>query len=229
MNPSVQFNPDALNQAADTEFRRRDGNGDGNLNSDEMPQQLRGSVTKWDKNGDTFIDINEFREYFMARILGGDDSQGTRGVASIIIEEEELDRKPVVYRAGGKMPPGMPGWFKEMDIDEDGQIAVWEWRKAGKSLDEFTSWDINDDGLVTPDEAVRQQTSLNKANGISSSGEKPAFGGFGGFGGKGGGKKGGGGFGTPPDGSTGERPAFGGFGKGGGGKGGSKKDKTGGQ
>ncbi len=223
MNPSPQLNPEALSQAADIEFRRRDANGDGKLNTDEMPPQLRGNLPKYDKNGDSLIDINEFREYFSARVLGGDDSQATRGIASIIIEEEELDRKPVVFRAGGKMPAGLPGWFKELDIDGDAQIALWEWRKGGKSVDEFGSWDLNDDGFITPDEAVRQQLAQNKANGLTSpgsSGEKPAFGGFGGFGGKGGKK---GGFGTPPEGTTGERPAFGGFGKGGFGKG-SKKN-----
>jgi Ca2+-binding EF-hand superfamily protein len=149
---------DVINQLADADFRRRDANGDGKLNQDEMPPPLRFGLAKYDRNGDGFIDMYEYREYFAARLagnVGGKDDSGTRGIASIIIEEEELDRKPVVFRAGGQMPAGLPPWFKELDTDGDGQVALYEWRKGGKNLDEFREWDLNDDGFITPEEAIK--------------------------------------------------------------------------
>jgi Ca2+-binding EF-hand superfamily protein len=149
---------DVINQLSDAEFRRKDTNGDGKLNDSEMSGFLRSNLAKYDKNGDGFIDMYEYREYFAARLagnVGGKDDSGTRGIASIIIEEEELDRKPVVFRAGGQMPAGLPSWFKELDTDGDGQVALYEWRKGGKNLDEFREWDLNDDGFITPEEAIK--------------------------------------------------------------------------
>jgi Ca2+-binding EF-hand superfamily protein len=171
---------DVINQLADADFRRRDTNGDGKLNEDEMPGPLRFALAKWDKNGDGFIDMYEYRDYFGARLGGGGgDDSGTRGIASIIIEEEELDRKPVVFRAGGKMPAGLPPWFKELDTDGDGQVALYEWRRAGKDLDEFKNWDLNDDGLITPEEAIKVLV-MNSPKGSANASVASANGTFGG-------------------------------------------------
>jgi hypothetical protein len=160
---------DVINQLADADFRRRDINGDGKLNQDEMPVPLRFALAKWDKNGDGLIDMYEYRDYYSARLAGGGgDDSGTRGIASIIIEEEELDRKPVVFRAGGTMPAGLPPWFKDLDTDGDGQVALYEWRRAGKNLDEFKNWDLNDDGLITPEEAIKC-LAMNSPKGSANS------------------------------------------------------------
>jgi hypothetical protein len=171
---------DIINQLADADFRRRDANGDGKLNPDEMPGPLRFALAKWDKNGDGLIDMYEYRDYYGARLAGGSgDDGGARGPASIIIEEEELDRKPVVFRAGGTMPAGLPPWFKQLDTDGDGQVALYEWRKAGKDLDEFKNWDLNDDGLITPEEAIKY-LAMNSPKGSASSSVAAANGTFGG-------------------------------------------------
>lgn len=201
--PATPTNPGLLNQLADEQFKRHDNNNDNKLTPDEMPGSLRRDLNRWDKNGDGLIDQAEFRDYYATRLGGGGDDGGAKGIASIIIEEEELDRKTVVFRVGGKLPPGLPAWFKELDTagDKDGQVALWEWKKGGKELDDFRTWDLNDDSYVTIDEATRVQA---KANGKSSNGsgslsettsiypsERPQFGGFGkggfgkgGFGGK---------------------------------------------
>src|SRR5262249_61034449 len=49
---------DWASMRAEWDFRRRDLNQDGVLNSDEMPEGLRDERAKWDANGDGFIDIN---------------------------------------------------------------------------------------------------------------------------------------------------------------------------
>jgi hypothetical protein len=238
INPSVALNPDAVNQQADMDFRRRDNNGDGRLAIEEVPQDMRRTFLKWDKNADGFIMVDEYREFFMARAMGSlDEMSGSKGVASIIVDEEELDRKTVVIRAG-KLPTGLPEWFSELDYDKDGQVALWEWRKGGKSVEDFGGiWDLNDDGFITPEEALRSQSTIARnskngdgtsqsANGDNRSKGKGKWGGFGG---------------DPNGGGNGERPAWGPGGMfpggggggmfpgGGGGKdGGGKKGKKGG-
>ena len=171
--PVAPPNPDVLNQLADAQFKRMDVNGDGKLNEDEMPGPLRNGLSRWDKNGDNLIDQNEFREYFASRLGGGggDNQGGTRGIASIIIEEEDLDKKTVVYRAGGKAPPGLPSWFKELDTDKDGQVSLPEWREGNKKLEEFKTWDLNDDGLITMEEAAKVSLA---ARGIASTPGSPS-------------------------------------------------------
>ncbi|HZZ81541.1 MAG TPA: hypothetical protein VFE62_23770 [Gemmataceae bacterium] len=211
--------PTALHKYADAEFKRNDQNGDGKLVVEEMPASLRSNLARWDKDGDKLIDINEYRDYWIARVQGSEDAnnQGAKGIASIIIDEEDLDRKPVVYRVGGKTPPGLPDWFKKLDTDNDGQVAMYEWRMAGKSMDDFKTWDHNDDGFITAEEAAKQQLTVakdNPSNSLAVSGYDARQGG-GGFMGKG---------------KNGDRKGFGGFGgNGGGGFGGfSKKKKNGG-
>ncbi len=231
VNP--QASPDQIDALAEAEFKKADSNSDGRLNQEEMPRPLRFSLVKFDTNADNLIDLQEFKLYFNARMQGNDNSGNGGGVASIIIQDADLDAKPVVFRAGGKMPTGLPRWFMELDTDHDGQVAPYEWRRANKSMDEFANWDLNGDMFITPDEALHQQTALAKTSKSQGSmagfgggdegdgprpfsfGKKGEGGGYGPFGGgKDGGKKGFGGFGG---GEGGERPSIGGmFGKKGG-------------
>ena len=200
-NPQQAPSGDAILMLAEAEFKKRDINGDGKLIPEEMNDRLRGNMSRWDTNGDRLIDFNEFKEYVANRNQGNEQSNTA---AAIIIEDEDLDRKPVVFRVGGKTPGGLPSWFKELDTDVDGQVALYEWRRASKSMDEFTNWDLNGDGFITPEEAIRQQTVLAKT---SKSPGSMAFGG--GEEGDGSSKFSKGDFGKGK-GGKGERPSFGG-------------------
>jgi hypothetical protein len=164
--PPGANNTEMLNQWADADFRRHDENGDGKLNVDEMPGPLRKDLAKWDTNGDGFIDQTEYRHYFITRFQermngGGPGGRAPDPVASLI--EEDLDKRPVVYRAGKLPEKGLPPWFKQLDTDNDGQVALYEWRLAGKDLAEFKQWDRDDDGFITPEEALQVQAKLNPA------------------------------------------------------------------
>jgi len=63
--------------------------------------------------------------------------------------------KPVAIRYG-HLPEGLPDWFDEYDINQDGQVALHEWRRAGESIESFNTYDLNSDGLITAEEVFRQ-------------------------------------------------------------------------
>ena len=75
-----------------------------------------------------------------------------------------------VWRSGF-LPKELPGWFKELDANNDGQVSLMEWMKAGKPMSEFAKYDRNDDGLLTPEEVLRV-TRL--AAGLPANGEAVA-------------------------------------------------------
>jgi hypothetical protein len=163
MMPSAQpGGGDWASMRAEFDFRRRDLNQDGVLNSDEMPEGLRDERTKWDANGDGFIDINEYKEYYRARMQQFMVEQAASGQwggfpnFSQMPTEEEQKPKPTVYRAGA-LPPNVPAWFTEADTDRDAQIGLYEWRAKGWPIDKFLEMDRNNDGFLTVDEVLRAQ------------------------------------------------------------------------
>jgi Ca2+-binding EF-hand superfamily protein len=58
----------------------------------------------------------------------------------------------VLAGPGGVLPRGLPSWFVKLDKNQDGQISVREWQAGGKKLEEFRKYDLNGDGLITPNE-----------------------------------------------------------------------------
>jgi Ca2+-binding EF-hand superfamily protein len=56
---------------------------------------------------------------------------------------------------GGGVVKGLPPWFRELDKDGDGQVSLREWRQGGKKVKDFREYDLNDDGLITVEEALR--------------------------------------------------------------------------
>lgn len=176
------MNPEAM---ADAMFNRLDQNGDGLINPDEMPEQLRVEREKFDLNGDGFIDANEFRAFTRARAQQAmqerGQGQGQSGGESWdyvpgLFEDE--DRKPVVYRAG-KLPRDIPAWFRELDTDEDGQIGLYEWRASRRSVEEFQEMDRNGDGFLVVEEVMRVTPSSRGQGRDSSDSSRFAQNGFG--------------------------------------------------
>jgi Ca2+-binding EF-hand superfamily protein len=156
-------------------FKVRDRNGDGYLDKDEMPAEIRNNLAMYDKDGDGRISFDEYLEYRILTQAGfpmpGDKAgkpappvpmvpevpamqeKPATPPRVIIVDDDELERRPTVYRAGN-LPKGMPSWFALLDTNADGQVALWEWRKGGKSLGEFAMWDRNHDGFITVEEVL---------------------------------------------------------------------------
>jgi hypothetical protein len=115
--------------------------------------------------------------------------------------QQEEEPQMIVYRYG-KLPKELPNWWEQLDEDKDGQIGLYEWRKAGRSMDEFNELDLNRDGLITPDEWLKAQKLMwEHKPGEKPDGPAPRVGTTGpGRGGRGG--PGGGTYGGPGDRST---------------------------
>jgi hypothetical protein len=87
------------------------------------------------------------------------------GAAPIVpATEPEEESRPTVHRPG-KLPKGLPDWFAKLDTDGDGQIGLYEWKEAGRSLDEFRKLDRNGDGFITVEEALRASKTATASSG----------------------------------------------------------------
>jgi hypothetical protein len=64
------------------------------------------------------------------------------------------EARPMVSRAT-RLLPGLPDWFTALDTDRDGQVGLYEWKRAGRTLADFRRYDENADGFITPDECLR--------------------------------------------------------------------------
>jgi hypothetical protein len=155
---------------AEEYFRRLDQNGDGYLNYDELPDDLREDRDRWDTDHNGLIDLNEFKAFFRAKMEQfmvdrgqAASSYSSRGglsfpsfaPASAPAPAQE-ERKPQVYRSDN-LPKELPPWFKQLDTDHDMQIGLYEWKAAGRSIEEFMRIDRNNDGFLTVDEVLRWQ------------------------------------------------------------------------
>ncbi len=91
------------------------------------------------------------------------------------IDLEELEQRPNVY-TGPKLPPGLPDWFAKLDTDRDGQIGLYEWVAAKKSIEEFKAMDRNGDGFLTPEEVlyfIASETNPEAVASGSANSKKP--------------------------------------------------------
>ncbi|MBO0697840.1 MAG: hypothetical protein J2P46_05575, partial [Zavarzinella sp.] len=158
-------------------FQRLDKNQDGMLTVDEMPESLQAERAKWDKNGDGFIDLNEFKAYEQARFEARQSGDTPRPAAADapggqfdpMAPEEEPRKRPTIVRAGS-MPQDFP--YSALDTDQDGQIGLYEWKAAGLAISEFLRMDLNGDGFLTVEEYYgwrkQMQDEIARASGSQS-------------------------------------------------------------
>jgi len=61
-----------------------------------------------------------------------------------------------------RLPKGLPDWFLRKDADSDGQVTMAEYAPGGWSesmAEEFAKYDLNNDGVVTPEECLKAANS----------------------------------------------------------------------
>jgi Ca2+-binding EF-hand superfamily protein len=162
--------PEMLLMVAQGKFRQMDLNNDGFLTPDEIPPAQQQEIFQYDFDGDGKISPEEYLAYTEAKAQG----QSRRPSEEMEKKEPEDDgtQRPVVYRAG-KLPKELPAWFQQLDTDHDGQISLYEWRMAGKPLQEFAHYDRNDDGFLTAEEVLHVE-KLAKSKGNGSAGTQTA-------------------------------------------------------
>jgi len=165
-------------------FQEYDKNQDGKLSMDEAPTRTRGAFANFDANKDGLLDLQEYtqlRQSVYAMPSGGPPGASgappgkamniaapawpqtpTPAVAASSTStvtapaNKTVDPTLIAYRYG-KIPKEAPTWFSDLDTDKDGQIGMYEWKKAGRDMAEFAALDLNNDGFVTPEEWLRAQ------------------------------------------------------------------------
>ena len=143
--------PVDLTADADRVFRVLDRDGSGILERAEWTDELRAASNKADKDGNGRIDAEEYRVYFTARVFAVvDRGPQTKGNDSGKAANTASNRSTTPGQK--QLPAGTPSWFTELDANGDGQIALDEWRKDGRSVAEFVAMDLDGDGLLTPAE-----------------------------------------------------------------------------
>ncbi len=76
-----------------------------------------------------------------------------------------------------RLPAGLPDWFARNDADGDGQIMMSEFSSSWTQsvLAEFNQFDLNQDGLITPQECLKAQViGADRGSTISVASAAPA-------------------------------------------------------
>jgi Ca2+-binding EF-hand superfamily protein len=164
--------PNQLDSLAEERFRKLDVNGDGVLDYNEMPEDLRNERDRWDTDRNGYIDLNEYKAFFRARAQQILDDRSQAGVGA------PWQGAPPPAPKGGATPPvedprvkvyhyenlpkELPDWFKQLDTNHDAQVALYEWKASGKPIADFLRMDRNNDGFLTVEEVLWYQSQVAK-------------------------------------------------------------------
>jgi Ca2+-binding EF-hand superfamily protein len=146
----VYGKPKEILQSLDANFDRR-------LGKDELQNipRLAKEIQRWDANRDGFIDEEELKAFTAAVEEEGRGRLGPPPLGRIAASPAPPPAH-IAYRAG-RLPPGLPDWFTELDSDRDGQVGLYEWK--GRAPDEFLRYDRNNDGFITVEEVLFQMNA----------------------------------------------------------------------
>jgi hypothetical protein len=84
-----------------------------------------------------------------------DASQAASEELETLAEAESASSRRFVVPAT-RLPQGLPGWFRERDLNGDGQVTLAEFAPTGSpaAIEQFRAYDHNGDGVITAREAA---------------------------------------------------------------------------
>jgi hypothetical protein len=157
---------DADRKQATETIQRYDRNKNGVLEKNELSSRFSGNPMDFDRNKDGRLTVGELsvrygRRRESAEEAKKDDNRRRDKGRSQASEVEPPDvfegRKS--YRINGekRLPEGLPGFFTDKDANQDGQVLMAEFATEwdDETVAEFFKSDLNRDGAITPDEAVK--------------------------------------------------------------------------
>lgn len=126
--------------------------------TDRLPIRVFTDIARAKGPGTREITRKDYYEYMRTnadkyRVQRASEATGTTPSPSRARESES--DPPVVRRGKPTYPPYIPEWYKALDEDGDGQVGLYEWRRAGLPMAEFRKLDLDGDGLFTPFELKR--------------------------------------------------------------------------
>jgi len=169
--PLGMVHPTTQAEQAGKLFRKLDQNGDGILGPNEITETLRGQQRRWDRNRDGIIDPSEYNAFFQTHHQVVADAVAAGEIPLKLPKgmTGPTDTLPMSGPRPGGIPakpvPGLPAWYAEYDTDGDGQVGLYEWRKKGKTIAEFTAMDVNADGYLTSRELASYLAAQAKPTG----------------------------------------------------------------
>lgn len=169
----------------------RSGDRSGENDGDKIRSYANGLIRSYDKNQDGFLTPDEWSEAktdVRAADRNHDNRVDANELASHLAQAERRgsggDRGPRRSEAGGspasgvfdsahdRLPKGTPSWFIEKDVNVDGQVAMAEYSSSWTDsvIQDFVKYDANDDGIITPLEAMNPRTNAPPASASASAG-----------------------------------------------------------
>jgi Ca2+-binding EF-hand superfamily protein len=148
---------------AESMLRQYDTNKNGVLDRDEW-SSTRPDLKAADRNGDGAITCDEMTAWLVEYSQRGSSwqrpsnaSSGAAGGSGASPAGGSGPRK--FYRAltaTERLPEGLPEWFARKDANADGQISMAEFSGSWseQAAAEFSNYDLNNDGIITPAECL---------------------------------------------------------------------------
>ncbi len=150
---------------AEERMRRYDRNKDGFLTKEELSSRFSGNPMDFDRNRDGKISVSELAVRYARRREGEEEArskQDDRRRGRGRDEQAEVpdvfnERKSYRALAGRQTPEGVPGFFTDKDANADGQVTMAEFASewSDELLNQFFQSDLNRDGVITADEALK--------------------------------------------------------------------------
>jgi Ca2+-binding EF-hand superfamily protein len=141
-----------------------DKNGNGRLEKEEW-SQMKEKYKAADKDGDGIITMDELTAFLIADSGSGYSSSSGTAVASNAMGNSAAapgnSSKPKFHppTPTERLPKDIPSWYISADYDSDGTVSMAEFIKAKGDTEaaakEFAQYDLNNDGVITPQEALR--------------------------------------------------------------------------